>query len=152
MGGCTPEPGNHPGEPSLGGKSRNPTHCDQDPATRNTTGASGTACMEKPCPTDQHQRSIGPLGTRAGKPATPKPGTDAATTETPGGTHNARNEAAAGATQAPCVPKATSTRARGRARRKSSLDTTRIVSRTSFGPAVRTTLTAFPTPPLSFAT
>jgi len=152
MGDCTPEPGIHPGEPTPGGESRNPTHCDQDPATRNTTGASGTTCMEKPRPADQYQRPIGPLATSARKPATPKPETDAPTTETPGGTDNARNEAAAGATQAPHVPKATSTGARGRARRKSPLDTTRIVSRTSFGPAVRTTPTAFPASPFSFAT
>jgi len=152
MGGCTPEPGIHPGKPTPGGKSRNPTHCDQDPATRNTTSASGNTCMEEPRLADQHQRPIGPLATSNGKPATPKPGTDAPTTETPGDTHNARNEAAAGATQAPRVPKATSTGARGRARRKSPLDTTRIVSATSFGCAVQTTPTAFPAPPFSFVT
>jgi len=127
-------------------------HCDQDPATRNATGASGTTCMEKPHPADQPQCPISPLATSGGKPATPKPGTDAPTTETSSGTYNARNEAAAGATQAPRIPKATSTRARSRARRKSPLDTTRIVSGTSFGPAILTIPTTFPAPPLSFAT
>ena len=152
MGGCTPEPGIHPGKPTPGGKSRNTTHCDQDPATRNAIGASKTTCMEKPRPADQHQRPIGPLTTSTGEPTTPKPGTDATTTETPGGTRNARNEAATGATQVPRVPKATSTQAGGRTRRKSPLNTTRIISGTSFGPAVGTTSTTFPTPLLSFAT
>ena len=98
MGGRTPEPGIRPGEPTPGGKSRNPVHRGQDPATRNTTSASETTCMEKPHPGNQHHHPIGPFATNAGKPAMPKPGTNAPTTETPSGTHNARNEAAAGAT------------------------------------------------------
>jgi len=73
-------------------------------------------------------------------------------TATPGSTHNAGNEAVIGATQTPHIPKATSTRARGRTRRKSPLDTTWIVRRTSFGSAIRTTLTVCQAPPLSCAT
>ena len=84
-------------------------HCNQNPATHNATSASRTICMEKPHPADQHQHPIGPLTTSTGKPATLKPGTDAPTTETPRGTHNAGNEAATGATQTPHIPKATST-------------------------------------------
>jgi len=152
MGGSAPEPGSHPGKPTPGSESRNPTHCDPDPATHNTTSASSTPCVEKPCKADQHQCPISPLRTSAGKPATPKPETNAPTTETPGGTQDAGNEAAAGAAQAPRVPKASSLRASSRTRRKSPLYTTRIGSRTSFGPTIRTTQTASPAPPLSVAT
>jgi len=152
MGSGTPEPGIHPGKPTPGGKSGNPMHCDPDPATRNTTGTGGTTCVEEPHKADQHQRPISPLGTSAGKPATPKPRTNAPTTETPGGTHDAGNEATAGAAQTPRVSKTTSLRARGRARRKPPLYATQIISRTSFGPSVRTTPTAFSAPPLTIAT
>jgi len=108
--------------------------------------------MEKPCPSDQHQRPIGPLTTSAGKPAVSEPVTEAPTTETPGGTHDAGNEAAIGATQTPHFPKATHTWACGRKRRKPSLNTTRIVRGTPLGPAVRTSSTAFQAPPLAIAT
>jgi len=136
MGGSTPEPSSHPGKPTPGSKSRNPTHCDPDPATHNTTSADSTPCVEKPGQADQHQCPISPLGTGAGKPVTPKPGTNAPTTETPGGTHDAGNEAAAGAAQTPCVPKATNLRASGGTRREPPLYTPRISSRTSFGPTL----------------
>jgi len=152
MGSRSPEPGVRPGKPTPGGKSRDPTHCDQNPATRTTISAGGTTHMEKPRPPYQYQCPIGSLTTSVGEPATPKPGPDVLTAETPGGTHNARDEAATGATQMPRVPKATSTRARGRARRSSPLNTTRVVHGTSLGPAIRTTSTTSPTPPLSFAT
>ena len=108
--------------------------------------------MEKPRPTDQHQCPISSLTTYVGKPATPEPRTEAPTTETPGGTYHTRDEAAAGATQMPHIPKATSTRARGGTRRRSPLDTTRIVCGTSLGHAIGTAPTAFPAPPLPFAT
>jgi len=108
--------------------------------------------MEKSHSADQHQYPVGPLTTRVGKPTTSEPGTKAAMTETPGTTHNARNEAAIRATQTPHIPKASSTRARGRTRRKSPLDTTWIICRTPLGPAIRTASTAFPAPPLPFAT
>ena len=108
--------------------------------------------MEKPHLADQNQCPIGPLTTGVGKPATSEPGTEAPTTETPSSTHDARNEAAIGATQTPHIPEATSTRARGRTRRKSPLDTTWIVRRTPLGPAIRTASTAFQATPLSFAT
>ena len=80
--------------------------------------------MEKPHPADQHQCPIGPLTISVGKPATSEPGSEAVTTETPGVTHDAGNQAAIGATQTPHISKATSTRDRGRTRRKSPLDTT----------------------------
>jgi len=130
MGSRTPEPGGHPGKPTPGSKGGNPTYCDQNPATHNATSASGTTRMEKPYPTDQHQCPISPLTTSIGKPTTSEPGTEALTTETPGGTHNARNEAAIGATQTPHITEATSARACGRTRRESSLNTTGIVRRT----------------------
>ena len=152
MGGGTPEPGIHPGKPTPGSKSRNPMHCDPDPTTHNTTSADSTPCVEKPCEADQHQHPNSPLETSAGKPATPEPKTNAPTTETPGSTPDAGNEAAAGAAQAPRVPKATSLRASGRTRRKPPFYTTWIDSRTSFGPTIPTTLTASSTPPLSVAT
>ena len=125
-------------------------HCDQNPATRNAISTSGTTCMEKPRPTNQHQRPLGSLTTSVGKPTTPKPGTNAPTTETPGASHNARNEAATGATPTPHIPKATGTRIRGRTRRRSPLDTTQIICGATLRPAVRTTPTAFPAPPLPF--
>ena len=109
MGACTPEPGSHPGKPTPGGKNRNPTHCDQDPATHNATNTSKTTSVEKPCPADQHQHPISPLATSTAKPTAPKPRTDVPTTKAPGSTHNAGDEAMAGATQVPRVPKTTST-------------------------------------------
>jgi len=92
--------------------------------------------MEKSHSADQHQYPVGPLTTSAGKPATTRPGTEAPPTETPGGAHDAGNEAAIGATQTPHIPKATSTRALGRTRRKSPFDTAGIIRRTSFGLAI----------------
>jgi len=80
-----------------------------------------------------------------------EPGTEALTTETPSSTHNARNEAAIGATQMPHIPEATSARARGRTRREPPLNTTCIVRRTPLRSAIRTTSTAFQAPLLSFA-
>ena len=109
MGSRTPEPSGHPGKPTPGSKGRNPTYCDQNPATRNATSTGGTTRMEKSHPADQHQCPIGPLTTSIGKPATTEPGTEAPQTETPGGTHDAGNEAAIGATQTPHIPKAIST-------------------------------------------
>jgi len=107
--------------------------------------------MEKPWPADPHQRSISPLTTGFGKPATPKPGPDVATTETSGSTLNARNEAEAGATQTPSVPEATSARTHSGSERTSSpLNTTRIVRGTPLGPTIRTTPTDFPAPPFPF--
>jgi len=119
MGSHTPEPSGHPGKPTPRSKGRNPTYRDQNPATRNATSAAGTTRMEKSHPTDQHQCRAGPLTTSVGKPATTEPRTEAPSTETPGGTHDAGNETAIRATQTPHIPKATSTRARGRTRRKS---------------------------------
>jgi len=150
MGSRTPEPGIHPGKPTPGSKRGDPTHCDQNPATRNATSASGTTCMEKPHPSNQHQRPLGSFTTSVVKPATPKPGTNAPTAETPGATHNTRNEAAAGATPTPHIPKATGTRTRGTTRRRSPFDTTPVICRATLGPAVRTAPTAFPAPPLPF--
>ena len=109
MGSRTPELGGHPGKPTPGSKGGNPTYCDQNHATHNSTSTSGTTRMEKPHSADQHQCPISPLTTRIGKPATSESGTEAPTTETPGGTHNARNEAAIGAAQTPHIPEATST-------------------------------------------
>ena len=82
----------------------------------------------------------------------PKPGTNAPTTETPGGTHDARDEAAAGAAQAPCIPKATNLWVGGGTRGEPPLYTARISSRTSIGPTLGTTPTAVPAPPLAVAT
>jgi len=127
-------------------------YCDQNPATHNATSAGGTTRMEKPHPADQHQCPISPLTTSIGKPTTSEPGTETPTTETPSGTHNARNEAAIGATQTPYIPEATSTRARGRTMRESPLNTTWIVHRTPLGSAIRTVSTTFQAPPLPFAT
>jgi len=107
--------------------------------------------MEKPHPADQHQRPISPLTTSVGKPTTSEPGYEAPTTETPSATHNTREEAAIGATQAPHIPEATSARAHGRTRREPPLNTTWIVSRTPLGSAIRTASTALQAPPLSFA-
>jgi len=107
MGCRTPELGSHPGKATPGSKSRNPTHCDPNPVTHNTTSTDSTSGMEKPGEADQHQCPIGPLGTSAREPATPKPRTNAPTTETPGGTHDARNVTAAGSVQAPRIPRAT---------------------------------------------
>jgi len=152
MGSCTPEPSGHLGKPTPGSKGRNPTYRNQNPTTHNATSASGTTCMEKSHPADQHQCPVGPLTTSIGKPATTKPGTEVPLTETPAGTYDAGNEVAIGATQTPHIPKATSTRARGRTRRKSPLDTAGIIRRTSFGSAIRTTSTACQAPPLSFTT
>jgi len=73
-------------------------------------------------------------------------------TETPGGTHDARNEAAAGAAQAPRIPKATNLWASSGTRMEPPLYTTRISSRTSVGPTLGTTPTAFPVTPLAVAT
>jgi len=108
--------------------------------------------MEKPHPADQHQRPISPLTASVGKPATSEPGNEAPTTETPGATHNTRNEAAIGATQMPHIPEATSTRAHGGTRGESPLNTTWIVRRTPLGSAIRTASTALQAPPLPFAT
>jgi len=152
MGGGIPESGSHPGKPTPGSKSRNPTHWDPNPVTHNTTSTDSTSGMEKPGEADQHKCPIGPLGTGAGEPATPKPGTNAPTTETPGGTHDARNKVAAGAAQAPRIPKATNLWAGGRPRREPPLYTTRMSSRTSVGPTLGTTPTAFPAPPLAITT
>jgi len=124
MGGHSPEPSGHPGKPALRGKGGNPTHCDQSPITRNTTSTSGTSHIEKPYPTDQHQRPIGPLTVSVGEPAASEPVTKAPTTETPGATHYAGNEAAIRATQTPHIPKATRTRAHDRTRGKPPLNTT----------------------------
>ena len=151
MGSRTSELGVHPGKPTPGGKSRDPTHCDQNPASRNTISTGGTTHMEKPRPPDKYQCPIGPLTTRVGKPTTPKPGPDGPKKETPSSSHNAGDEAATGATQTPRVPKATSTLGRGRTRGSSPLNTCRIIRGTSLGSTVRTTPTAFPAPPLSFA-
>ena len=109
MGSRTPEPGGHPGKPTLRSKGGNPTYYNQNPVARNATGTSGTTRMEKPHPTDQHQCAIGPLTPSVGKPAAPEPVTKAPTTETPSGTHNTGNEAAIRATQTPHIPKATGT-------------------------------------------
>jgi len=152
MGGRTPESGSHPGKLAPGSKSRNPTHCDPNPVTHKTTSANSTSGMEKPGEADQHQCPISPLGTSAGEPATPKPGTSAPMTETPGGTHDAGNEAAAGASQAPRIPKATNLWASGGTRRQPPLYTTRISSRTSVGPTLGTTPTAFPPSRLAITT
>jgi len=152
MGSRTPESGSHPGKPTPGSKSRNPTHCDPNPVTHNTTSTNSTSGMEKPGEADQHQCPISPLGTSAGKPATPKPGTKAPTTETAGGTHDTRNEAATGAAQAPRIPKATNLWASGGTRREPPLYTPRISSRISVGPTLGTSLTAFLAPPLAVAT
>jgi len=152
MGSRTPEPGGHPGKPTPGSKGGNPTYCDQNPATQNTTSASGTTRMEEPHPADQHQCPISPLTTSIGKPTTSVPRTEAQTTETPSGTHNARNEAAIGATQTPHIPEATSARAHGRTRREPPLNTTWIIHRTPIGSALPTALTAFELPPHAFAT
>jgi len=107
--------------------------------------------MEKPGEADQHQCPISPLGTSAGKPTTAKPGTNAPTTETPGSTHDTQDEAAAGAAQAPCIPKATSLWAGGGTRREPPLYTARISSWASVGPTLGTTRTTFPAPPLAVA-
>jgi len=152
MGGRTPESGSHPGKPTPGSKSRNPTHCDPNPVTHNTTSANSTSGMEKPGKADQHQRPISPLGTSAREPTTSKPGTNAPTTETPRGTHDARDEAAAGTAQAPRIPKATNLWAGDGTRREPPLYTTWIRSRTSVGPPLGTTPTAFPAAPLAVAT
>jgi len=151
MGSRTPEPGGHPGKPAPGSKGGNPTYCDQNPTTHNATSASRTTRMEKPHPADQHQRPIGPLTTSVGKPATSEPGNEATTPETPGATHNTRDEAAIGATQTPHMPEATSTRAHGRTRGESPLNTTWIVRGTPLGSAIQTTSTALQAPPLLFA-
>ena len=150
MGSRTPEPGVHAGKPTLGSKSGDPTHCDQNSATRNATSASGTTCMEKSRPSNQHQHPLGSFTTSVGKSATPKPGTNATTAEIPGATHNARNEAATGVTPTSHVPEANGTRTHGRTRRRPPLDTTRVICGATLGPAVRTTLTTFPAPPLPF--
>jgi len=71
-------------------------------------------------------------------------------TETPGATHNTRDEAAIGATQAPHIPEATSALAHGRTRREPPLNTTWIDRRTPLGSAIRTASTALQAPPLSF--
>ena len=136
MGSRTPDPGVHHGKPTPGSKSRNSTHSDQNPATCNATSASGTTCMKKPRPTNQHQRSIGSLTTSIGNPTTPESGTNPPMTETPGATHDARNEAATGAITMPHIPKATGTRTRGRTGRRSPHDTTRIICRATRMPAV----------------
>ena len=73
-------------------------------------------------------------------------------TETPGGTYNTRNEAAAGAAQAPRIPKATNLWAGGGTRREPPLYTTQISSRTSVGPTIGTTPTALPAPQFAVAT
>jgi len=152
MGGRTPETGSHLGRPTPGSKSRNPTHCDTNPVTHNTTKTNSTSGMEKPSEADQHQRPISPLGTSAGEPTTPKPRTNAPTTETPSGTHDARDEAAAGAAQTPRIPKATNLWAGDGTRGEPPLYTTGISRQTSIGPPLGTTLTAFPAPPLADAT
>ena len=152
VGSRTPEPGVHPGKPTPGGESRDPMHCNQNSATHTTASAGGTTHMEKPHLPDQHRHLIGLLATSIGKPAALNPRPDVPTTETPGGTHNARDETATGATQTPSIPKPTSTQARGRKRRSSPLNTTWIIRETFLGSAVRTTPTAFPAPPLSLTT
>ena len=108
--------------------------------------------MEKPHPADQHQCPISPLTTSAGKPATSESGNEAPTAETPSATHHTRDEAAIGATQGPHIPEATSARVHGRTRREPPLNPTWIVSRTPFGPAIRTASTTHQVPPLPFAT
>jgi len=151
MSSLTPEPGGYPGKPTPGSKGRNPTYRDQNPTTYDATSASRTTRMEKPHPADQHQRPISPLTTSVGKPATTEPGNEAPTTETPGATHNTRDEAAIRATQAPHIPEATSARAHGRIRREPPLNTTWIVRRTPLGSAIRTALTALQAPLLPLA-
>jgi len=134
MGSCTPEPGGHPGKSTPGSKGGNPTPCDQNPVTRNPTGTGRTTRLEKPPPTDQHQRPIGPLTTSVGKLAAFKPVTKAPTTETPGGTHDTGNEAATGATQTPHIPEGTCTRTRNRTGRKPPLDATESSAGPPSGP------------------
>jgi len=73
-------------------------------------------------------------------------------TETPGGTHDAGNETATGATQTPYIPEGTRARTQNRTGRKPSLDDTGIVRRTPLRSVIRTTPTAFQAPPLPIAT
>ena len=151
MGSLTPEPSGYPGKPTPRSKGGNPTYRDQNPPTYDATSASRTTRMEKPHQADQYQCPVSPLTTSVGKPATSKSGNEAPTTETPGTTHNTRDEAAIGATQAPHIPEATSARAHGGTRRESPLNTTWIVSRTPLGSAIRTASTTLQAPPLPLA-
>ena len=82
----------------------------------------------------------------------PKPRTNTPTTEAPSGTHDTRNEAAAGTAQEPRISKTTNLWAGDGTRREPPLYTTWISSRTSVGPPLGTTPTAFPAPPLAVAT
>ena len=152
MGSCPPKSDVLPGKPTPGSESGNPTHCDQNSATRNATGAPKPANVEKPCPTNQYQRPFSAFSCSVGKPVTPKPRTTYPTTETPGATHDAGNETATGGTSASHLPKTTGARACGRARRKSPINTPRIICGTTLWPAVRATLSTSPAPPFPLAT
>jgi len=108
--------------------------------------------MEEPGPANQYQRPVGAFPTSTGEPVTLEPGPNAPTTEAPGGTYDARNEAAVGTTQEPRTSPTAKLGANDGARREPPLHTTRISDRTSVRTPLGTTPTALPAAPLAIAT